>query len=378
MIKRKRPRFLPEYVTMFKDRHKKKRYRYRRAGYVGGYFKAEPGTEEFRREYAEFERGKLDPDRPITSPWLPGSIGDLVTRYVSVPTRLGPSLTTQSKVRAILDKFRQSYGKAYVADTTFEEIDTILAKRRVRVEGGKRPEGGIEAARKLRKELVRLFDYAIKIKMIDHNPVKQSQEIRVAAGERSKGYHTWSEEEIDQYRATHALGTNARLAMELMLWTGQRRIDAVHLGPDDIKTGRVALTQTKTGKGLRLGLAPQLQAALDAMEPRPGAKCFLINEWGKPFTNAGFGNKMRQWCDEAGLPQCTAHGLRKAMATRMANMGLSNAALKSVGGWENDREVSAYIRAANQERLAEETIALVAKWESNRSRLTNGENRADA
>jgi hypothetical protein len=46
-----------------------------------------------------------------------------------------------------------------------------------------------------------------------------------------------------------------------------------------------------------------------------GSMTFLETEQGKPFTAAGFGNKMREWCDEAGLPQCSAHGLKKAGAT---------------------------------------------------------------
>lgn len=374
-MKRKRARFLPQYVTVFTDRHGKKRYRYRRAGYAGGYFKADLGTDEFRAEYRDFGESKLE-EHPIASKWGPGTAGDLVTRYVSVPSRLGPSLTTQAKVRQILDKFRDEHGHRYVADFTFEAIDTIISRKRVKVLGGKRPEGGIEAARKLRKELMRLFDHAEKIGMrpAGSNPVRQSEKIRVAAGERSRGYHTWTEAEIAQYRAKHKLGTNARLAMELMLWTGQRRGDAITIGPDDILNGRVAVIQNKTGKGLTLSLAPQLQAAIDAMTPRPGAKSFLINEWGNPFTNAGFGNKMREWCDGAGLPHCTAHGLRKAMMRRMAELDMANRTLKSVSGHSGDDEVSLYTEAANQARLADEAIALVAKWESNRERLTSGDN----
>ena len=32
-----------------------------------------------------------------------------------------------------------------------------------------------------------------------------------------------------------------------------------------------------------------------------------------------FGNKMREWCNQAGLPHCSAHGLRKAMSRRLAS-----------------------------------------------------------
>jgi integrase len=363
-------------VTVFRDRHGKKRYRYRRAGYAGGYFKAELGTDEFREEYRAFEAAKLE-ERPIQGKHGAGTVGDLVTRYVSVPARLGPSLTTQAKVRRIVDDFRDKHGHRYVADFTFEAVDTIIARKRVKVLGGKRPEGGIEAARKLRKELMRLFDYAEKIHMRPHgsNPVRHSEKVRVAAGERSKGYHTWTEAEIAQYRAKHEVGTNARLAMELMLWTGQRRSDAYRLGPADVLEGRFALKQAKTGKALLIKLVEPLEKAIASVERPKDAEAFLLTSHGKPYTNAGFGNKMREWCDQAGLPHCTAHGLRKAMMRRLAERGLANRTLKSVSGHSGDDEVSLYTEAANQAALADEAIALVAAWESNPQRLPNGDNR---
>lgn len=365
-----RPRFLPKYVTRFIDRHGKTRYRYRRAGYAGGYFKAKLGTDEFRAEYAAFEESRIG-EKPRVSKWAAGTVGDLVTQYLSVPARLGPSKVTQAKVRRIVDKFRDEYGMGYVHELTFDRVDKIIAKKRLRIEGGKRPEGGIEAARKLRKELMRLFDFAIKKRMRADNPVRQSETVRVAAGERSKGYHTWSEAEIAQYRAKHALGTNARLAMELLLWTGQRRGDAIKLGPDDIRDGKVDVAISKTGKALRLSIAPQLEAAINAVSKVPNATRFLINGHGKPYTNAGFGNKMHDWCKEAGLPHCTAHGLRKAMMRRMAEMGMANRTLKSVSGHTRDEEVSIYTEGADQEQLAEDAIARVSEWEVSVANLRN-------
>lgn len=41
--------------------------------------------------------------------------------------------------------------------------------------------------------------------------------------------------------------------------------------------------------------------------------------------NLAIGNKMREWCDEAGLPQCSAHGLRKAGAAIAAERGATRA-----------------------------------------------------
>lgn len=53
------------------------------------------------------------------------------------------------------------------------------------------------------------------------------------------------------------------------------------------------------------------------------SRAALSHNWNKPFTNAGFGNWFRDQCDAAGLPKCSAQGLRKAIMRRMAAIGLA-------------------------------------------------------
>jgi hypothetical protein len=40
---------------------------------------------------------------------------------------------------------------------------------------------------------------------------------------KSDGHHTWAEEEIAQFEACHPVGSKARLALALGLYTAQRR-----------------------------------------------------------------------------------------------------------------------------------------------------------
>ena len=70
---------------------------------------------------------------------------------------------------------------------------------------------------------------------------------------------------------------------------------------------------------------PELQAAIDVGPC--GNLTFLVTAHGKPFTTAGFGNRMRKWCDAAGLKDCSAHGLRKAGACIAAENGATEAQL---------------------------------------------------
>jgi hypothetical protein len=231
-------RFLPEYVTSFRDRHGKERLRFRRKGFPSGYFHSPLGTEEFRAEYRAFMDAEGALERVIDRT-APGSIDNLVTRYFAVPSRLGPTAVTQKKVRTILDRFRGEYGKLPVDRVQFEHIDAIIAKWQIKVKIGHRTQGGVVAAIKLRKELVRLFDFAVKLRMRSDNPVRSSDRVRVAPADRSDGFHAWTEADIEAYRERHPLGTKARLAMELMLWTGQRRGDVIRMGRQHLRDGRI-------------------------------------------------------------------------------------------------------------------------------------------
>lgn len=107
---------------------------------------------------------------------------------------------------------------------------------------------------------------------------------------------------------------------------------------------------------LELPVIPALQKVIDAS--RTGDLTFLVTEYGRPFTAAGFGIRFREWCSEAGLPHCTAHGLRKAAATLLAESGVTAHELMSCFGWKSLKEAERYTRAANQKKLAAKVMPL--------------------
>jgi integrase len=186
------------------------------------------------------------------------------------------------------------------------------------------------------------------------------------------GIHTWSEVEVAQFEARHPIGTKARLALDLLLGTGQRRSDVVRMGWQH-KTGEeIAVRQQKTDEPLMIPMDQNLRQALAAV-PRTNLT-FLVTERGATFTAAGFGNWFRDRCNEAGLPQCSAHGLRKLAATRMANAGCSTDQIKAVTGHKSLSEVARYTKAADQARLARQAVDMVRadreqKLSSNRTLL---------
>ena len=334
-------------VTVNPDRHGKLRARFRKSGRKPVYMKTLPDQPGFEAEYKALSAAPA----VIEPRHIAGTVHDLCSRYYrSADFAAKGNDDDRKRRRGIIEGFRADFGNDMVADFQFEHIEAILlARTEKKVNDKGRTVGGLVAANNLRKQLRRLFAYAKKLKWIQNNPVEDAERV---GKKRLSGFHTWSEEEILQFKGKHAIGTKARLALEIMLWTGQRRGDARTFGPKHIVRGKISFQAAKTGRDLAMPVAPDLRRAIDAM-PSVGLTTYLVTDYGKPFTKDGFGNKMREWCDEAGLPHCTAHGLRKAIARRMAESEVSQQGIKAVGGWRGDAEVTTYTEAANQERMAD-------------------------
>jgi Protein of unknown function (DUF2786)/Phage integrase family len=94
-----------------------------------------------------------------------------------------------------------------------------------------------------------------------------------------------------------------------------------------------------------------------AATPSSGHMTFLVTEWGRPFTPAGFGNWFRDQCDQANLHHCSAHGLRKATAAALAEAGASAHEIAAVTGHMSLEEIERYTRAARKKKLADTAIA---------------------
>ncbi len=336
-------RWLPMYVTEYVSKGRTY-YRYRRKGYKPYSFKSAPGTEAFRQEYRACEDGLSAPPIEVgEGRALPGSFDDLIARYYRSADFLDPSDRTRVVYRGVIERWRERvrkgrrYGEIMVRDLEARHVESMLSELLPHR----------TAANMLRKRLSALMKFAVRIGMARLNPVTTTRPFKVDSG----GFHTWSEVEIAAFEAKHAVGTKARLAFDLMLWTGQRGGDARTMGPIHVRDKRLSVTQEKTGAVVSLPILPPLAASILATPS--GGLVFLLSEHGRPYSRKGFGNKFRQWCDEAGLGQCSAHGLRKAAARRFAEAGCSNQQIKSWTGHTTDAEVARYTAAASQELLSD-------------------------
>lgn len=353
MVRKER---LPKNVSSFVDNRGTRRYRFRKAGHVGGYFENHPNTAAGKAEYEAFlsnGSGEKAERRKI----IPGSVDALLTQYYGSTDFQGRAQDhTLAKRRAILEAFRAKHGHRLVKDARYDKLDKYIAEvSKPWVDERGKKHGGPFAAESARKQIRGLFKYATKLDWRKDNPMDHIE----YRPKKSKGFHSWTEAEIAQYQARWPLGTKQRLALELMLWTGKRRSDAVRLGPQHVRNGMLWGRDLKTDKAWELTIAPQLQEAIDAMPTEH--LCFVPSDRGRPYTAASFGNMFRDWCNEAGLPHCTSHGLRKAISRRLAEEGVGNAGIKSITLHSRDEEVSLYVAAADQKRLQNDAITRISE-----------------
>jgi len=177
--------------------------------------------------------------------------------------------------------------------------------------------------------------------------------------ERRERVHTWTEEEIAQFEAHWPIGSKARLALALGLFSAQRRSDIVKLGRQHIKDGLLTLRQQKTGTVLAIPVHPDL-AAIIAATPTAGLT-LLVTNTGRAYRANKLSDQFRSWCDAAGLPRhCVFHGLRKAACTRLADVGCTAHEIASISGHRTLKEIERYTKGADQRRLARAAMERIA------------------
>jgi integrase len=334
------------YIRQDSDRHGNLRIYVRRNG-RSIRIRAKPNAAEFLLEYRAALLAIKGAPTPLGA--APKTLRWLVEKYCASPefkTELGDR--TQYVRHGILDALLEKHGgKPCVMKPKHV--------RKLRDAKGDTP----EAANALVKALRQVFKWAVAADYIDSNPAKEVPFIKTG----SQGFHSWTLDEVSQYEARHPVGTRARLALALFLYTTQRRSDVVRLGQLMVKDGWLRFTQTKNARRkpieLEIPILPELQRIIDATMP-VGKDTFLVTEFGKPFSPDGFGNRFRKWCDEAGLPHCSAHGLRKAGSARLAELGASDREIMAITGHQTAKEVDRYTRGARQKQLA---ASAMEKWE---------------
>lgn len=346
---------LPKHCGWNTDQHGKRRVRFRKGG-LSTYLTGTPWSEDFMRQYAAALDGVKAQTHEIgASRTVAGTVNALVVAYLDCqPFKVGAAETQRTR-RNILENFRVAYGHLPLFREAGARRIMLLAREHVqRIVNAKASTPF--AQRNLLNTLRAMFKWAVKEGRIPDDPTLGVTREKV----KTTGYKTWSEDHIARFEATHPIGTKARLAFALLLYTGQRRSDVVKLGRQHVHNGVLAIDQGKTEGGeeahLEIPVHPKLREIVDAT-PTVGVKTFLVTHFGKPYTAPGFGNWFRELCDAADCPDVSAHGLRKATARRLAEIGCGANQIAAITGHATLAEVQRYTKAADRKRMAREAMA---------------------
>ena len=110
-----------------------------------------------------------------------------------------------------------------------------------------------------------MFGWVVEAEEVDRNPAKDVAYFKTS----SEGRHSWTLEAVERYEEAH-YRPRTRLALSLLLYTGQRRSDIVLFGRQHVKNSWLRFTQQKNrGRKpitLRIPIVPDLQKS---STPRP-------------------------------------------------------------------------------------------------------------
>jgi integrase len=294
------------------------------------------GTPEFNAAYRAAINGQGQPPQD-DSKFPAKTLGWLIENYRKSETWAELSAATRRQREGFLRAVTESGGKHPLRRIDQQAIKTGIRRRK-----------GPNAKRHFLQTMRGLFQWAKNEGHIAHDPTAGL----VVERPQTEGHHVWTDDECIAFEARWPRGTRERLAFDLLLYTGLRRGDAVRLGRQHVRNGVATIRTEKTGQRVTITILPPLQESINAGPI--GDLTFIATKDGRPMTKESFGNWFKEACRKANVPG-SAHGLRKAGATRAVDNGATEAQLEAMFGWSRgSSEARVYTQKADRARLAKQ------------------------
>lgn len=344
------PRPRPPYLHRTVTRHGAVAwYVWRGKGHPKIRVRGDYSSAEFMASYQAAVNGEAAPKKPGAKN---GTLEWLIRQYQqSMAWNPGLSATTRKKRDAIFRRVIEKGGEAPASAITQQHIAQTRDKMRAT------PFQAIQFLKAMRG----LFAWAVEAQHVQTNP---TTEIKTKTP-KTDGHHVWTDDEVCQFEARWPIGTRERLALAVLLYTGLRLSDAIRLGRQHVKNGVATLRADKNNKSLSLPILPDLARIIEASQT--GDLAFFARKDGAKMSESGAGKFFRVACDAAGVPG-SAHGLRKAGATRAAENGATEKQMEALFCWRSGSKMAGlYTRTADRARLSQEAAHLLARNENGTS-----------
>lgn len=243
------------------------------------------------------------------------------------------------------------YDAAVPTEIIIEFLDTLITKPGAR----KNTLGALRA----------MYLWADDRKIVRPNPTAG-----ISSSYRSAGGATpWSVGDLKQFRETHPQGSAAHLALTLFMFSACRVGDAIWIGRrNESQESNMRWLgwqpRKKNSTYVEIPILPPLLRAIDAQQVKHVSGTYLLNSHGKPFASSdSFRNKFKKWCIEAGLPDRSPHGIRKAAGHLLALEGATQHQIMAVHGHSQAATSEVYTRDVERRRLAADAVAKLSGME---------------
>lgn len=305
------------------------------------------------------EKGTPMPDLPIDHPDFriahaqaekahsrdgEGSLSMAIRAFLGSQDYARRSDATRAVWRRALDDLRSRYGVVPLAKITPKSIRIDLARLEP------------YPARNRLKVWRALMKWAVRTGRIDANPAREVESPEAPA---LTGWTPWTRDDFAVFREFWPLDTPQRLAFELMHLSCAAISDAVRLGPGMIEAGWLTYTRRKSGSAATCPMTADAPAwfepdglFLDAWQAQPSRHMtYMVTAEGRPRSHKAAASWFSAAATKAGLPNLSAHGIRKGRAAIFRENGATEDQRMAILGHETEAEARDYSRSADLKRI---------------------------
>lgn len=364
-------------ITQWKDRFGKLRWRFQKKGMkttllpVG----VEPGTKAFDAAY----RAIIEDRAPRKA-----DVVEIPNAALPETFRAAWKLVTQSQEwrdndpdtqyhceRHAMEFFampivvgeKLTWGEVPVADMNYEDLEGLI----------RRWEDPTPSKPWKMKVMLRKIFYQARRKGWRNDDPTELVKWKRGGGKRGGyiGWKPWPDEICEQFEARHPLGSAARTCYALARWAGNRRGDIARIRWDQLIEVEVdgeiiqgfEFEQEKRVQNDEdmIQFRPLTSMLAEALAPldRSQGGTVLKTAYGKPFSKDSLTGRMKDWCEQAGIPVSSRkedtrgyslHGLRKTYARSVGETDASLQQQKDMLGHTTLQQVANYARSVDKRK----------------------------
>lgn len=337
MTKRKK------YLYADNDRHGNQRLYFRPPGCKKVRIKFAAGSKEANAEYELLMRRYMQGDLPTNlRPERSGSLEWLFEQFQRSSEFTSKAQNTQIQRANFYKRIARVHGDIGIAEITGADLAQI------------RDTLGPGAGRNMLKAVSAAYTWAClpEVGIATANPAKGV----TRPSQRTRGYAKWTMDDVLQFKRKYPKGSNPRKCLAMILFTSREISGVRMLGRGDVRDGMIRGYRQKTWVDATTPVLPILK---DELGEDYDDLVWLRAAHGDAYSIKSLSQTFSRWATDADLPELSAHGLRKSVATILAELGISQQTIMAVLSHTDARQAQIYIQDAQMKLRAIEGMNAV-------------------